>query len=284
MDVGALTIPAIAAPMTAISTPELVIAACNAGIVGTFPTSNCSSGAELDEWLARIGEARADGAGLVGVNLILHRTNARLDDDLACVVEHSVPLVITSVGDPLPVIGPLHDAGVEVYVDVASMKHAHRAAAAGADGLVLLSAGAGGHTGWANPFAFARAVRAFWDGPLVLAGGVSDGTALWAAITLGYDLGYLGTKLIATHESSAGERWTQAVVAGTLDDIALSTAPNGVTASVLNARDQADDQVVGSAGHTVAGVSRVLGVAEVVAETRAEWDAARAATLGTLRA
>ena len=221
IDVGALTIPAIAAPMTVISTPELVIAACNAGIVGTFPTSNCSSIAELDEWLTRIGEAHVAGAGPVGVNLILHRTNARLDDDLACVVEHGVPIVITSVGDPLPVIGPLHDAGIDVYVDVASMKHAHRAAEAGADGLVLLSAGAGGHTGWANPFAFARAVRAFWDGPLVLAGGVSDGTALWAAITLGYDLGYLGTKLIATHESGAGEGWTKAVVAGTLDDICL---------------------------------------------------------------
>jgi len=280
IDVGALTIPAIAAPMTVISTPELVIAACNAGIVGTFPTSNCSSIAELDEWLTRIGEAHVAGAGPVGVNLILHRTNARLDDDLACVVEHGVPIVITSVGDPLPVIGPLHDAGIDVYVDVASMKHAHRAAEAGADGLVLLSAGAGGHTGWANPFAFARAVRAFWDGPLVLAGGVSDGTALWAAITLGYDLGYLGTKLIATHESGAGEGWTKAVVDGTLDDIALSTAPNGVTASVL----RHDDQVAGSAGHTVAGVTRVLGVAEVVAETRAQWDTARAATLAALRA
>jgi nitronate monooxygenase len=280
IDVGALTIPAIAAPMTAISTPELVIAACNAGIVGTFPTSNCGSVAELDGWLGRIGEARVPGAGPVGVNLILHRTNTRLDDDLACVVAHEVALVITSVGDPLPVIGPLHDAGIEVYVDVASMKHAHRAAAAGADGLVLLSAGAGGHTGWANPFAFARAVRAFWDGPLVLAGGISDGTALWAAITLGYDLGYLGTKLIATHESGAEEGWTNAVVAGTLDDIAQSTAPNGVTASVL----RHGDQVAGSAGHTVAGVTRVLGVAEVVAETAAEYAAARAATLATLHA
>ena len=279
IDVGALTIPAIAAPMTAISTPELVIAACNAGIVGTFPSSNCGSVAELDEWLGRVDEVRVAGAGPVGVNLILHRTNTRLDDDLACVVAHGVPLVITSVGDPLPVIAPLHDAGIDVYVDVASMKHAHRAADAGADGLVLLSAGAGGHTGWANPFAFARAVRAFWDGPLVLAGGVSDGTALWAAIALGYDFGYLGTKFIATHESGAGEGWTNAVVAGTLDDIALSTAPNGVTASVL--RD--GDQVAGSAGHTVAGVTRVLGVAEVVAETKAEWDAARAATLAALR-
>ncbi|MFN8028462.1 MAG: nitronate monooxygenase [Acidimicrobiia bacterium] len=271
IDASSLAIPAIAAPMTAISTPELVIAACNAGIVGTFPTGNCRSLDELDEWFGRIEEARTAAAGPLGVNLILHKTNARLDDDLTAVVRHGVSLVITSVGDPLPVIAPLHDAGVDVYVDVASMKHARRAAAAGADGLVLLSAGAGGHTGWANPFAFARAVRAFWDGPLVLAGGISDGVALWAAITLGYDLGYLGTKLIATHESGAGEGWSDAVLAGTLDDIALSTAPNGVTSSVL----RHGDQVAGSAGHTVAGVTRVMGVAEVVAETKAEYDSAR---------
>ena len=144
---------------------------------------------------------------------------------------------------------------------------------------MLLSAGAGGHTGWANPFAFARAVHAFWGGPLVLAGGVSDGTALWAAITLGYDLGYLGTKLIATHESG-GERggrtrWSPAP--STTSN--CSTAPNGVTASMLTHRGQP----AGSAGHTVAGVTRVLGVAGVVAETKAEWDAARAATLASLR-
>jgi nitronate monooxygenase len=278
IDPASLTIPAIAAPMTAISTPELVIAACNAGIVGTFPTSNCRSLAELDEWLTRIGDARAAHAGPVGVNLILHRTNTRLDDDLASVVAHGAALVITSVGDPLPVIAPLHDAGIDVYVDVASVKHAHRAADAGADGLVLLSAGAGGHTGWANPFAFARAVRAFWDGPLVLAGGISDGVALWAAITLGYDLGYLGTKLIATHESGAGKGWRDAVLDGTLDDVELSTAPNGVAFSALSP----GGTPAGSAGHTVSAVRRLLGVAEVVAETRAEWDTARQATRSSL--
>jgi nitronate monooxygenase len=274
IDATSLTIPVIAAPMTAVSTPELVIAACNAGIVGSFPTSNCRSLAELDEWLARIGHARLANAGPLGVNLILHRTNERLDDDLASVVAHGADLVITSVGDPLPVIAPLHDAGIDVYVDVASVKHARRAAEAGADGLVLLSAGAGGHTGWANPFAFARAVRAFWDGPLVLAGGISDGVALWAAITLGYDLGYLGTKLIATHESGAGEGWRNAVLDGTLDDVQLSTAPNGVSASLLTHAGQP----AGSAGHAVAGVTRLMGVAEVVAETHAEWDAARQGT------
>jgi nitronate monooxygenase len=278
IDVAALTVPAIAAPMTGVSTPELVIAACNAGIIGAFPSSNCRSLAELDEWLDHIDNARESSAAPLAVNLIVHRTNQRLDDDLSCVAARGVPIVITSVGDPKPVLAPLHAAGVEVYVDVASLKHARRAVDAGADGLVLLSAGAGGHTGWANPFAFARAVRAFYDGPLVLAGGVSDGVALWAAVTLGYDLGYLGTKLIATHESRAGARWRDAVVTCSLDDIELASAPNGIAANVLSR----NGNPAGSAGHTVSGVSRVMGVADVITETRDEWDAARAKTLGVL--
>jgi nitronate monooxygenase len=276
IDITALAIPAIAAPMTGVSTPELVIAACNAGIIGAFPSSNCQSVAELGIWLDRIDEARRPGAAPLAVNLIIR--NRRLDDDLSCVTAHGVPIVITSVGDPTPALAPLHEAGVEVYVDVASLKHARRAVEAGADGLVLLSAGAGGHTGWANPFAFARAVRAFFNGPLVLAGGVSDGVALWAAVTLGYDLGYLGTKLIATVESGARAGWRDGVVSSTLDDVELAIAPNGLSASLLRPNGDA----LGSAGHTVSGVSRVMRVADVVAETQEEWDAARARTLGEL--
>jgi nitronate monooxygenase len=277
-----LTIPVIAAPMTAVSTAELVIAACTAGVVGAFPTSNCTSGAELDEWLDRIAEARSAATssspippGPVATNLIVHKSNTRLDDDVRIIIEHEVPLVITSVGDPVPVIEPLHAGGCAVYVDVASLKHAHRAVEAGADGLVLLGAGAGGHTGWANPFAFVRAVRAFYDGPVVLAGGISDGHALWSAITLGCDLGYLGTKLIATHESGVSDDWRDGVVSATMDDIVLSTAPNGVAASIL--------PTAGSAGHTVSGVSAVTSVAEVIRATTAEWRAAQTATSATLQ-
>lgn len=276
IDISTLTIPAIAAPMTGVSTPELVIAACNAGIIGAFPSSNCESVAELGDWLDRIEKARRPLAGPVAVNLIVR--NRRIDADLACVIAHSVPIVITSVGDPTPTLAPLQSAGVEVYVDVASLRHARRAVDAGADGLVLLSAGAGGHTGWANPFAFARAVRTFFDGPLVLAGGVSDGVALWAAVTLGYDLGYLGTKLIATLESGAGASWRDAVVRSTLDDVELTVAPNGLAANLLRPNGNPS----GSAGHTVSGVNHLMSVAEVVSLTEGEWVSARARTLERL--
>ncbi|MCL9797348.1 nitronate monooxygenase [Frankia sp. AgKG'84/4] len=265
-----LALPLIAAPMTTVSTPALVAAACAAGLVGAFPTSNCRSTTELADWLDEI-------EATVAANLIVHRSNTRLDEDLDTLVRRGVRLVITSVGTPVPVIGPLHRAGVRVFADVASLKHAEKAAAAGADGLVLLAAGAGGHTGWANPFAFARAVRRFHDGPLVLAGGISDGTALWSAITLGYDLGYMGTRFIATAESGATDAWRRAVVDATLDDITLGTAPNGVTVSLLPG-------AAGSAGHTAAGVHAITTAAEVIDTTRREWNDARARTRRLLAA
>ncbi|EFC85349.1 nitronate monooxygenase family protein [Parafrankia sp. EUN1f] len=290
-----LVLPLIAAPMTTVSTPPLVAAACSAGIVGAFPTSNCHSNAELDEWLDEIAASvhatrtaagdvtGAPTPGPVAANLIVHRANKRLDDDLQTIVRHSVELVITSVGNPVPVIDPLHREGCRVFADVASLAHARKAVDAGADGLVLLSAGAGGHTGWANPFAFARAVRRFYDGPLVLAGGISDGTALWAAVTLGYDLGYMGTKFIATRESGADSNWRAAVVGASLDDITLGTAPNGVTVSMLVPPGGAG-QPTGSAGHTVSGVDAITTVAGVVAATSTEWHQARARTSTALRA
>ncbi len=278
-----LSVPAIAAPMTSVSTPELVIAACNAGIVGAFPASNCRSSAELDEWLDRIERETASSGGRnrggmlpLAVNLIVHPSNTRLDPDLDQLVERGVRFVITSVGSPKPVVDPLHRNGCAVLADVASLAHARKALDAGVDGLVLLSAGAGGHTGWANPFAFARAVRAFYDGPLVLAGGVSDGTALWAANVCGYDLGYLGTKLIATTESGASPEWRRAVVDATLDDIVLGTSPNGIAASLL--------PPAGSAGHTVSGVDAVRSAAEVIRQLADEWRAARARTRALLDA
>ena len=131
--------------------------------------------------------------------------------DVDCVVQQQPEMVITSVGSPAPVVQPLQDAGCLVFADVVSEAHAHKALAAGVDGLVLLSAGAGGHTGWANPFAFVRAVRSFYDGPLVLTGGMSDGAALWAAQCAGYDLAMFGTRFIATHESNVTADWQAAL-------------------------------------------------------------------------
>ncbi len=211
-----LSLPLIAAPMFLVSGVELVVAACRNGVIGSFPTVNCRSPEQLDEWLTDIDtrlKAHADASGKpsapVCANLIVHRSNARLEQDLQVLLRHRPEMVITSVGSPAPVIGPLHDAGALVFADVASIRHAERAVAAGADGLVLLTAGAGGQTGWLNPFVFVRAVRAFFDGPIVLAGGIADGHALRAAQALGCDLAYMGTKFIATRESMADARYKE---------------------------------------------------------------------------
>ncbi|MFV0524363.1 MAG: NAD(P)H-dependent flavin oxidoreductase [Acidimicrobiales bacterium] len=275
-----LRIPAVAAPMTGVSTPELVAQARIAGVLGSFPSSNAASSAELEEWFERI-EAdvnAAAGPGPIGplvVNLIVGRQNTRLDDDVAAVARRRVPIVITSVGSPAPVIAPLHDAGCFVLADVASMAHAEKALAAGADGLVLLSAGAGGHTGWANPLAFVRAVRAVFDGPLAVAGGMSDGAALWAACCAGYDLGLFGTRFIATPASGAPAAWQGDLVTSTMDDIELGIAGNGVAASMLRSGN-------GSAGHSVSAVTAEIGVAELVDELVDDWERARARTVEQL--
>lgn len=271
-----LRLPAIAAPMTQISTPELVEEACAAGVVGAFPTSNASSIAQLDEWFDQIEARRASAdrpwaAGPIAANLIVGKQNTRLDDDVACVVRRQPALVITSVGSPAPVVGPLQEAGCLVLADIASEVHAHKALAAGVDGLILLSAGAGGHTGWANPLAFVRSVRAFFDGPLVLTGGMSDGAALWAAQVAGCDLAMFGTRFIATTEAGTPQAWRDALTRSTMDDVSLTTAPNGVVASTL--RDG-----VGSAGHTVSAVRAEQSVAELVDELEAGWIEARSRT------
>jgi nitronate monooxygenase len=204
------------------------------------------------------------------------------------------------------VLKPLHDAGAMVFADVASIRHAERAVAAGADGLVLLTAGAGGQTGWLNPFVFVRAVRAFFNGPIVLAGGISDGHALRAAEALGCDLGYMGTKFIATRESMADARYKEMLVGSSADDILLTTAFTGLQTNMLRpsieaagldpgnlpargAIDIGKDIDIGarenrpkrwkdiwSAGHSVSSVDAVLSVDELVARTREEYRAAAA--------
>lgn len=281
-----LALPAIAAPMTAVSGPDLVIAACQSGVIGAFPTHNAPSSAALDEWLDRMGGELRPGSAPVAANLVVHRTNRRLASDLECLTRHHVELVITSVGSPEPVVGPLHESGAQVYADVASLGHAERALAAGVDGLVLLTAGAGGQTGWANPFAFVRAVRAQYSGPLVLAGGITDGRSIVAAQALGVDLVYLGTRFIATEESMAEDDYRAAVVAASMDDVRLSNRVGGIPASLLaawlttveeaeaagHAPNPGFDQnqllanrAAWSAGHSVSGVRAVTPVAELVA-------------------
>ncbi|WP_342132371.1 NAD(P)H-dependent flavin oxidoreductase [Hydrogenophaga sp. OTU3427] len=231
-----LRLPLIAAPMLRVSGPELVIAACRSGVVGAFPTLNARDASGLDDWIVRIVAELKDGprpAAPWCPNLIMHREPAALRADVACLVRHGVEMVITSVGSPAPVVEPLHDAGCLVFADVATIKHARKAIDAGADGLILLTAGAGGQTGWLNGFAFVRAVRAFFDGPVVLAGGVGDGASLLAAQVLGCDLAYMGTGFIATQESMAPDAYRQMLVDASADDVVLTRALNGIPASLL---------------------------------------------------
>jgi nitronate monooxygenase len=305
-----LALPLIAAPMLRVTGAELVSAACAAGVIGSFPTPNCRSVDELDAWLTRFGDEarRAADAGRRHApwcpNLIMRRDPALLRDDIACILRHRTEIVITSVGSPASVVPQLHDGGCLVLADVATMHHAQRAIEAGVDGLVLLTAGAGGQTGWANPFAFVRAVRTIFDGPVVLAGGLSDGVSLRAAITLGCDLGYMGTRFIATRESMAVEGYKQMLVTSRLDDVQLTKAFTGLPANFLRPSivasgldpaalpedldvAQARERYGGgagprdgprrwadvwSAGHSVSGVGDVPSVAELVARLRAEYD------------
>ncbi len=303
-----LTLPLIAAPMFLVSGVELVVAACRNGVIGAFPTVNCRTPEQLDDWLGemedrlrRHQDAHGKAAAPICPNLIVHRSNARLNDDLAVLLRHNPEIVITSVGSPAPVLGALHDAGALVFADVASIRHAESAIEAGADGLVLLSAGAGGQTGWLNPFAFVRAVRAFFNGPIVLAGGISDGHALRAAQALSCDLAYMGTKFIATRESMADERYKAMLVESSADDVLLTTAFTGLQTNMLKpsivavgldpdnlpvrgaieigkdidvaARENRPKRWrdVWSAGHSTSGVTEVLPVDELVARTVAEY-------------
>ncbi|MFH1344212.1 MAG: nitronate monooxygenase [Pseudomonadota bacterium] len=305
---GRLSLPLIAAPMFLVSGVELVTAACRNGVIGSFPTVNCRSPEQLDLWLGEIedrlrrhGDETGKPAAPICPNLIVHRSNARLEADLQVLLRHQPELVITSVGSPAPVLAALHDAGALVFADVASIRHAERAVAAGADGLVLLTAGAGGQTGWLNPFVFVRAVRAFFDGPVVLAGGIGDGHALLAAQALGCDLAYMGTKFIATAESMADPRYKAMLVTSSADDIVLTTAFTGLQTNMLRpsiaaagldpddlpprgAIDIGKDIDIGardnrparwrdiwSAGHSTSGVSAVLSVDDLVAQTMAEY-------------
>lgn len=228
-----LRLPVIAAPMFLVSGPSLVTAACKSGVIGSFPTANCRTVAELDAWLTKISEALTPDDAPYAVNLIVHRSNSRLPEDLALVCNYRPQLVIASVGSPAPIIEAVHGYGGQVFADIASIRHAHKAVEAGADGLILLTAGAGGQTGQANPFAFVRGVREFFDGPVVLAGGIADAQALRAAEVLGCDLAYMGTRFIATQESLADPRYKTMIVNAGLDDITLTRAMTGLETSIL---------------------------------------------------
>lgn len=232
-----LRLPAIAAPMFLVSGPEMVIAACKSGIIGSFPTPNARTPEILDQWMEQIVTALASdlAAAIWAANLVVHPSNERLPADLACVLRHRPPLVITALGSPTRVIEAVHGYGGQVFADVNSVAFARKAAAAGVDGLVLVASGAGGHTGATAGFAFVEEVRQFWDGPIVLGGAISTGHAIRAAEILGADLAYLGTALIACDESFADSAYKEMVVSAGAEDIVPSRGITGVTANWLRA-------------------------------------------------
>lgn len=300
---GKLTLPVIAAPMFLVSGTELVIEACRAGVVGTFPALNARPLEVFDRWLGDIKNALAEtpDAAPHGVNLIVHRSNVRLEEDIAITVEHEVPLVISSVGFPGPVVDAVHSYGGLVFADVIHMHHARKAIQAGVDGVILVAAGAGGHAGTTNPFAMVRQLREFYDGTVILGGAISDGASVAAAQVMGADFAYLGTRFIATKESTGGAGYSQMIVESEANDIVYTDAISGIKGNFMRAsleragldpenlppkptidmdkevdprREKKAWKDVWSAGQGVGNIHDVPSTAELVATLKREYDAA----------
>jgi nitronate monooxygenase len=298
-------LPVIAAPMFLVSGPDLVLASCRAGVVGSFPAPNARTLEDLDAWMARLvtelaAAKVAESQRRIGpwaANIVVHRSYARRTAELELILKHRPPIVITALGSPRDVIEGVHAYGGLVLADVNSVSFARKAADTGVDGLVLVAAGAGGHTGQISGFAFVEAVRAFWDKLVVLGGGISTGRGVRAAQTLGADLAYLGTRFIATTESLASDDYRQMLVDSSVDDIVTSAALTGVPANWLRAsllRNGFDAEALAkkaavnftdphgakawkdtwSAGQGVGMVRKVLPTAALVDQLVAEYAAA----------
>lgn len=228
-----LRLPAIAAPMFLTSGPDLVIGTCNAGVVGTFPALNQRSTEGFSDWLDQIGAGVRPGAAPCGVNLIVHRSNTRLEADLEVVVRHRVPLVITSLGVVPEVITAVHSYGGLVFHDVINRRHAEKAAGAGVDGIIAVAAGAGGHAGTISPFALVGEIREVFGGTIVLGGAISTGAQVAAARLMGADMAYMGTRFLATREAMVPQGFKDMVVDARAADILYSPRISGVNANFL---------------------------------------------------
>lgn len=303
-----LELPLIAAPMFLVSSIDLVAAACENGVIGAIPTVNARTPEILDGWLAqltaRLDRSKGRRPAPWAVNLIVHRTNQRLQADLDLCVKYRAPLIITALGSPREVVPAVHDYGGLVFADVSTPEYAYKAAQSGADGLVLVCSGAGGHTGQIAAPAFISAVREFWDGIVVVAGGMTRGCDLRAAQMLGADLAYMGTRFIATEESMAAERYKQMVVDCAFKDIVCTDVITGAFANNLRPSmeaagidcDRLDElktsrgfdlehgkdqpkawKDIWSAGHAVGQVRAIESTAEIIARLREEYRATVAA-------
>lgn len=290
-----LRVPVIAAPMFLASGPDLVVACCNAGVVGTFPSLNQRTTEGFEAWLAEIRGRLAPGAAPFGVNLIVHRSNPRVEADLAAVVRHRVPLVITSLGAVPDVVRAVQSYGGLVFHDVIHRRHAEKAAEAGVDGIVAVAAGAGGHAGSLSPFALVQEIREVFAGPIALSGAISTGAQVAAARVMGADLAYLGTRFLATRESMVAPAYKEMVVGAKAADIVYTPNISGVHAnflrpSILAAGLDPDDlpphaaldmeaeskawSRIWSAGQGAGGVRDIPAAADLCARLAAEYRAA----------
>ncbi|MBY5320399.1 MULTISPECIES: NAD(P)H-dependent flavin oxidoreductase [Rhizobium] len=305
-----LRLPVIGSPLFIISHPALTLAQCKAGIVGAFPALNARPESQLDEWLAEITEelARHDAAhperpaAPFAVNQIVHMSNKRLEHDLTLCVKYKVPIVISSLGAVPEVNAAVHSYGGIVLHDIINNRHAHSAIRKGADGLIAVAAGAGGHAGTLSPFALVQEIREWFDGPLLLAGAIATGGAILAAEAMGADMAYIGSPFIATEEARAADAYKQAIVAGAAGDIVYSDYFTGVHGNYLkpsivaagmdpdnlplaDASKMDFEQAVGGAkawkdiwgsGQGISAVKAVEPVANLVDRLEAEYRAARA--------
>lgn len=232
-----LKLPVVAAPMFLISGPDLVVECCKAGVVGTFPALNQRTSEGYAAWLDEIA-GRLDGqpdAAPFGVNLVVHRSNARLEADLKITLDHKVPLIITSLGLNRDLIAEVHSYGGLVFHDVTSLKFAEKAADAGVDGLIAVAYGAGGHAGQMSPFAALHEIRQIFGGTLLLGGSISTGAQIAAARLMGADLAYMGTRFMATAESMAVPRQKQMILDAKAADIVYTPAVSGIPGNFLRA-------------------------------------------------
>ena len=305
-----LRLPVVGAPMFIVSTPQLVLAQCKAGIVGSFPALNARPAAQLDEWLAQISEelaahARANPAAKVApfaVNQIVHSSNDRLAQDVEMCVKHRVPIVITSLRPPAEVVAAVHGYGGIVLHDVVNIRHAEKAIAQGVDGIIAVCAGAGGHAGTLSPFALVKEIREIFSGTILLSGAMSTGADVLAALALGADLAYIGTRFIATAEANASDEYKSMLIDSRAEDILYTPLFSGVAGNYLRASvaragldpDNLPDagkaamnfgaggkpalkawKDIWSAGQSVSGIHEVAAVREVVDRMAAEYAAAR---------
>ncbi len=301
---GTLSAPIIAAPMFLVSGPDLVVETCKGGMVGTFPALNQRTNEGYDAWLTEIQErlaAHEKATGRkpppFGVNLVVHKTNSRLQADIATTIKHKVPLIITSLGAAREVVEAVHSYGGLVFHDIVNMKHARKAAESGVDGLIAVAAGAGGHAGLMSPFAMVSEIRQFFPGTIILSGVMSHGSDVAAARAMGADFAYMGTRFIATHEALAQDGFKEMIIESDASDIVYTPAISGVNGNFLRpsiaaAGRDPDDLTVGahsslslegeakvwkdiwSAGQGVGGIHGILSTADLCARLTEEYRAA----------